>query len=359
MAVAAAAWRPAAARVNEGSGLSWLCSADWAVTAQIGQTVGAISHPCNQSQLQLQWVGASDDQSGGRSWAERALGAWRSFCDAAGRGDCDALLSLLERGADVNGRNNGCTALHTAAVGGYTDAVTLLARFCGADVDAVVAPSGGAHAANTFHGMTALQIAAASGHTAVAAALADAGASLYHPARPELSALVVAAWCGHTGVVQELLQRTPPPDCAFTGPPADPALRAGGALEPRKLVQLPQTGRAKVLWQRAQRQALGQAGPSFAPRTQLELHWRLCVQAAVVRGVAAVLELLIAHAGAAAAVADAAGRARRAMGRGARADGPRRGVRGQRRGGGRSHGSRRRVPRRRPGRAAAARRRPA
>jgi len=116
---------------------------------------------------------------------------------AASEGNTRRVDDLISRGAsvdNVDGRNDGRTALMLAAHSGHTDTVNALAGTHNANVGAV-----------TQDGLTALMHAAHSGHTATVNALAGT-----HNANVEAvdldgwTALMHAAWNGHTATVNAL-----------------------------------------------------------------------------------------------------------------------------------------------------------
>jgi hypothetical protein len=115
---------------------------------------------------------------------------------AAKDGNTTAVKQILDRGADVNERNNkGKRALMLAASEGRTEVAKLLiAR--GAEVDAA-----------DVYGTTALIVASTAGHTEVAALLLEHGAA---PAARDSSGgspLVNATFFGHTATVRLLLSK--------------------------------------------------------------------------------------------------------------------------------------------------------
>ena len=56
---------------------------------------------------------------------------------AASSGNCDAILSLINAGADVEARDkDGLTAMHCAASRGFQQCVASLVSLCGADFEA-------------------------------------------------------------------------------------------------------------------------------------------------------------------------------------------------------------------------------
>ena len=153
--------------------------------------------------------------------------------DAAQRGDLAEVRSLLRGGADVNAaQNDGMTALHWAAGGGYADmARTLL--YAGATV----------RATTRLGAYTPLHLAARSGNVEIAAILLDAGADPNAYTSTGVTPLHFAADADAAGVVEALVngggavdardgfsQRTPLMFAAVRG--ADAALKAlldGGA----------------------------------------------------------------------------------------------------------------------------------
>jgi uncharacterized protein len=122
-----------------------------------------------------------------------------SLCEAAKKGDTEAVEVLLSRGADVNGRDNlspiemivlNRTALMYASQEGHTRTVQVLVK-AGADVNA-----------NGDENITALALAALNGHTETVQTLLAAGANLEYKAGPEgQTALFVAAAKSHIGTV--------------------------------------------------------------------------------------------------------------------------------------------------------------
>ncbi len=107
-----------------------------------------------------------------------------------------AVAELLDRGADVDGRNfNGVTALMVAAQNGHTETVAKLLAL-GANVNRAAS-----------NGATALMVAAQDGHTQTVAELLAKGADFNARASHGGTALMVAAQKGHTKTVAELLAR--------------------------------------------------------------------------------------------------------------------------------------------------------
>lgn len=114
---------------------------------------------------------------------------------AAAGGDLPALESFLHSGTAVDVRDSkGETALIAAARAGKADAVKWLVAN-GASLDSI-----------TSDGHTAAFLAASQGHEAVLSTLLEAGAKIDTPARG-VSALELAAAHGHSGVVALLAGR--------------------------------------------------------------------------------------------------------------------------------------------------------
>lgn len=231
---------------------------------------------------------------------------------AATSGNCNMLLALCgdERGA---GRHdpyccmhtsnhkdhlNGLNPLHLAALHGHAAAVALLIDRCGADVSSIV--DSGATPAGPLDDFSALHIAALYGCTAAVLELVDAGASLDMLVQPGLHALALALHHGHKDTAAALLRHTPPPNGAFMGPAANPALCSGGAHG--RIKALPQHVRSSRLWELAVQDQEGRDGRL---RMQREGQWQLCAQAAVQRNWHDILGLLIYHAGGTGAVTGA------------------------------------------------------
>ena len=106
----------------------------------------------------------------------------------------DVLSKLLSLGADANASNeDGKTALHCAAKGGYSNHVQKL-------VDA-----GASTEARDKHGNTPLLCAAENGHAQTACALADAGAAMDVCNRLGETAVHLAAKNGHTNTVVQFV----------------------------------------------------------------------------------------------------------------------------------------------------------
>ncbi len=120
------------------------------------------------------------DVNAKESWRGQTALMW-----AAGEGHVGAMSALLERGADIRARSNaGWTALLFAARDGHLDAVRTLLEV-GADVnDGLPAsapgarrrPEGAPGGADDPRGLSALHLAVASRHYALAAFLLDRGA---------------------------------------------------------------------------------------------------------------------------------------------------------------------------------------
>ena len=116
---------------------------------------------------------------------------------AAGRGDIITVRDLLEKGGDVNEKDNeyGWTALMAAALNGRTDVLQILLE-----------KSSHVDAKDNF-GWTSLIIASRSGHTDIVRALLDAGADVNAKTNTDYTALMAAAKQGHPDTVKLLLTR--------------------------------------------------------------------------------------------------------------------------------------------------------
>ncbi|KAK7094359.1 hypothetical protein V1264_005934 [Littorina saxatilis] len=112
------------------------------------------------------------------------------------RGDVDALMTLLQQGADVNQHDTsmGCSPLHTACLLGRTDIVTWLTQH-GAKVNAVDAMK-----------KTPLHYVCAAGQTHVARQLIDEGADVNASDEPKSTPLHEAADKGNIEIVVCLLE---------------------------------------------------------------------------------------------------------------------------------------------------------
>lgn len=160
--------------------------------------------------------------------------------DAARRGDLDAVRTLLQQGADVNGAHgDGMSALHWAAergdgemgqmliyAGAAVDAVTRIGQYTPlhvastagrARVIALLLESGAdVSAGTTTSGVTPLHLAAASGSVEAVSTLLDHGADIdARESAWEQSPLIFAAASDRVDVIDVLLERG-----------ADPALTA-------------------------------------------------------------------------------------------------------------------------------------
>ena len=150
--------------------------------------------------------------------------------DAAMRGDLEAVRSLIDQGADVNGaQGDGMTALHWAAengsaataelllnaganlsavtrLGGYTP-LHLAAKAGGAEVvRALLAAGANPRAATTAGGATALHFAAAAGSAEAVTALIGHGADPNAPGSAwGQTPLMFAAAAGRVGAIHALM----------------------------------------------------------------------------------------------------------------------------------------------------------
>jgi len=116
--------------------------------------------------------------------------------DTAGKGDVRKVRELLDRGADVNARDeDGVTPLHYAAYYGFLDAARLLLDR-GADVNA-----------RDEFGGTPLHYAAGSGHVNVVRLLLDRGADVNARDEDGVTPLHYAAYYGFLDAARLLLDR--------------------------------------------------------------------------------------------------------------------------------------------------------
>lgn len=115
--------------------------------------------------------------------------------DAARRGDANAVKKLIQKGADVNAKNNPSgTALIFAALNGHTEIVDILIKN-GAEVNA-----------RNKIGSTALHSAAYYGHTEVVKILIENGADVNAKYKNGGTALHSASFNGHIEVVKLLIR---------------------------------------------------------------------------------------------------------------------------------------------------------
>ena len=134
-------------------------------------------------------------------WAAAAVaGPAKDLFDAASRGDMAAAQALLHRGANVNAKKNGNTALMLASIKGHLDVVRALLDK-GAEVNARSAE----------YGMTALMLASDAGHLYVVQALLDKGAEVNAKDNRGGTALMIASFKGNLDVVRALLDMGPRP----------------------------------------------------------------------------------------------------------------------------------------------------
>eukprot|EP00281_Chroomonas_sp_CCMP1168_P021765 CAMPEP_0206221394 /NCGR_PEP_ID=MMETSP0047_2-20121206/5390_1 /ASSEMBLY_ACC=CAM_ASM_000192 /TAXON_ID=195065 /ORGANISM="Chroomonas mesostigmatica_cf, Strain CCMP1168" /LENGTH=351 /DNA_ID=CAMNT_0053644123 /DNA_START=107 /DNA_END=1163 /DNA_ORIENTATION=- len=125
---------------------------------------------------------------------------------AAKSGQTDVVRFLLEKGANVNLRNNEeNTALMLAADGGHTDIVRSLLEN-GAQVDMKGEWSMGGVRVQSGEKGTALMLAARKGYSEIVSALLEKGANVDLQSSPSgWTALILSAEDGHTEVVGALL----------------------------------------------------------------------------------------------------------------------------------------------------------
>jgi ankyrin repeat protein len=118
------------------------------------------------------------------------------LCSVAYRGDDILVRSFLQKGANVNSRdNNGCTPIIGAVGGGHLSTVKLLIEN-GADVNAPC-----------NSGANPLFIAADQGHGDILRLLLDKGADVNRTDPIGGSALMNAIYRGHTDIVRYLLEK--------------------------------------------------------------------------------------------------------------------------------------------------------
>ncbi|MDI6727892.1 MAG: ankyrin repeat domain-containing protein [Thermodesulfovibrionales bacterium] len=116
--------------------------------------------------------------------------------DAAWAGNIKKIIELLDKGADINAKdNNGWTALIWAAREGKTDAINFLINN-GADVYV-----------KDNMGWTALMRAVTNGHTSAIELLISKGVDVNARANDGWTALTEAAWYGHISVINILISK--------------------------------------------------------------------------------------------------------------------------------------------------------
>jgi uncharacterized protein len=126
------------------------------------------------------------------------LGAMTPLIIASTNGSTEIATYLIEMGADVNATNKqGVTPLIGAALNGHADLVALLAPHT-TNLDQL---SGMRYKENALH------LAARDGHTAVIAALLEAGADINALEGTRSTALMYAAYNGHLEAVELLIQQ--------------------------------------------------------------------------------------------------------------------------------------------------------
>ena len=145
---------------------------------------------------------------GGRVTRVATLIAWvlrydKELINAASLGQKMVVQRLLEKGADVNAKRDGLTALQWAARFGYEAVVRLLLEK-GADIN------------EKGNGGTALVLAAWKGHWAVVRLLLENGADIDAKWNGG-TALVLAAWKGRGVVVRLLLENGADIDAKWNG----------------------------------------------------------------------------------------------------------------------------------------------
>jgi ankyrin repeat protein len=115
---------------------------------------------------------------------------------AAEEGNINVVKSLLERGIDINGRNEADqTSLNRAARKGNLDIVRLLVER-GAEVDS-----------RDMWGWTPLHLASQYGHLEVSRVLVNHGANVNARKQDHCTPLDLSARNGHLGIVKLLLER--------------------------------------------------------------------------------------------------------------------------------------------------------
>jgi len=142
--------------------------------------------------------------------------------EAVKSGDAARVKELLEKGADVNARDNkGWTPLHLAAQKGHADVAELLIKN-GADVNA-----------KNNYGWTPLYAAAQEGHADVAELLIRHGADVNARDNDGRTPLRIAAYNGRVEVVKLLLERG-----------ADPTVRGNDGRSPLDVAR--ESGQSEV-----------------------------------------------------------------------------------------------------------------
>lgn len=123
-----------------------------------------------------------------------ALSLGDKLCTAAKKGEVRTIQKLLEKGADLNGRDqHGWSALHRASFKGRIDVVKVLVE-SGVEVDA-----------KDEEGYTALHCAAEAGHADVTEFLVKKGADVEARTRKGVSALQITESLNYVGITRVLV----------------------------------------------------------------------------------------------------------------------------------------------------------
>ena len=162
--------------------------AAFALQAQAGELHDAAGNGDTVKVRQLLEKGTDVNAKDDKQWTPLHL--------AASHGHYEIAKLLIEKGADVNTRGNGeMTPLHGAAYWGHTAVAELLIEK-GADVNA-----------RNYEQWTSLSLAAYCGHTSVAKLLTEKGADINARTDSQWTPLHLAAYYGNTSVAKLLIEK--------------------------------------------------------------------------------------------------------------------------------------------------------